>query len=355
MGDYMTYDIIVIGAGPAGSTFARELSSKNIKVLVIDNETINNKKPCGGLLAPDAQKELAHYDLVIPKNVLVSPQIFSVKTIDLNTKLIRHYQRYYLNMDRYLFDKYLVSLIPNSVNITTGRCIDIVKSNNIFTLSVSKNKKITKYKTRFVIGADGCSSIVRRKFFKDKMLKYIAIQEWYKCNDKSNSFYSCVFDKKTSSSCSWLIHKDEYLIYGGAFDIKKSKENFELQKKRLIKFLDLKIKSTHKKEACLVYRPRHFCDFVTGKNGAYLIGEAAGFISPSSFEGISSAFKSADILANIFNKTLDDKKIMRKYKIKTLPLKLKLIIKVIKRLFMYNQISRYLIMKLNIMCIKVKK
>ena len=77
----MIYDIIVIGSGPAGSTFTRIVSKSNKKVLLIDNENINNKKPCGGLLAPDAQKELAHYDLVIPKNVLVSPQIFSVKTI----------------------------------------------------------------------------------------------------------------------------------------------------------------------------------------------------------------------------------------------------------------------------------
>ena len=35
------YDIIVIGAGPAGSTFAREV--KNKKVLIIDNQNENNK------------------------------------------------------------------------------------------------------------------------------------------------------------------------------------------------------------------------------------------------------------------------------------------------------------------------
>ena len=115
----MVYDIIVIGLGPAGSTLARLL--KNKKVLAVDNQNTLNKKPCGGLLAPDAQKLLAHYDLVIPKEVLVSPQIFSVKTMDLESKMIRYYQRYYLNMDRYLFDKYLVSLIPKNINIVNGR------------------------------------------------------------------------------------------------------------------------------------------------------------------------------------------------------------------------------------------
>ena len=351
----MIYDIIVIGAGPAGSTFAREVSKSNKKALVIDNENIKNKKPCGGLLAPDAQKEFAHYDLVIPSDILVSPQIFSVKTIDLNTKIIKYYQRYYLNMDRYKFDKYLVSLIPKNVNIINGRCIDIVKDNDIFIIKVKNKKEIKTYKSYYVIGADGCSSIVRRKFYKDNTYKYMAIQEWYKCKDKSNSFYSCIFDKTTSSSCSWLIHKNEYLIYGGAFDLNNSKEMFEKQKKKLSNFLNTDFNNIYKKEACLVYRPKHFCDFVTGKKGAYLIGEAAGFISASSFEGISSAIKSGDILANIFNKYDNVNKITHKYKTKTIKLKIKLRLKVVKRFFMYNQITRNIIMKLGINSIKIRK
>ena len=50
------YDIVIIGAGPAGSTLARQISKSNKKVLIIDAENEKNKKPCGGLLAPDAQK-----------------------------------------------------------------------------------------------------------------------------------------------------------------------------------------------------------------------------------------------------------------------------------------------------------
>jgi len=38
-------------------------------------------KPCGGLLSEDAQLSLARYDITLPKDVLVDPQIFAVKTI----------------------------------------------------------------------------------------------------------------------------------------------------------------------------------------------------------------------------------------------------------------------------------
>ena len=40
-------------------------------------------KPCGGLISGDAQKALASFDMTLPKDVLVDPQIFAVKTIDL--------------------------------------------------------------------------------------------------------------------------------------------------------------------------------------------------------------------------------------------------------------------------------
>ena len=118
----MQYDAAIIGAGPAGATFARRLAqqSPELKILLLDAQDEGHKKPCGGLLAPDAQKTLAHFDLVLPKSVLADPQIFAVETMDLRTRRVRYYQRYYLNMDRYAFDRWLVSLVPPTVEIVRG-------------------------------------------------------------------------------------------------------------------------------------------------------------------------------------------------------------------------------------------
>ena len=110
------YDIVIVGAGPAGATFAREVSGSGYSVLLIDGQDLIGNKPCGGLLAPDAQKLMAHRDFVLPKDILVDPQIFSVKTIDLGSGLICNYQRYYLNMDRRAFDNFLLTLIPDEAH-----------------------------------------------------------------------------------------------------------------------------------------------------------------------------------------------------------------------------------------------
>lgn len=44
----MRYDVIVVGAGPAGSTTARECASRGLSVLLLDKAEFPRDKPCGG-------------------------------------------------------------------------------------------------------------------------------------------------------------------------------------------------------------------------------------------------------------------------------------------------------------------
>ncbi|MDD1753420.1 MAG: geranylgeranyl reductase family protein [Methanotrichaceae archaeon] len=48
------YDVIVIGAGPAGSAAARAASKAGLKVLIIEKEIFPRYKPCGGALSDRA-------------------------------------------------------------------------------------------------------------------------------------------------------------------------------------------------------------------------------------------------------------------------------------------------------------
>ena len=124
------YDIAVIGAGPAGAVFVKEIAASRpeLKILLVDGQAQNTAKPCGGLLAPDAQKLLARFDLALPKSILEDPQ-----------GLVRYYQRHYLNMDRAAFDAWLVSLIPPHVSIKKARCREIKKSDGLYDLSLVQN------------------------------------------------------------------------------------------------------------------------------------------------------------------------------------------------------------------------
>ena len=44
----MIYDVVVVGAGPAGSTVAKILAERGFKVLVLEKYTLDKEKPCAG-------------------------------------------------------------------------------------------------------------------------------------------------------------------------------------------------------------------------------------------------------------------------------------------------------------------
>jgi len=337
------YDIIVIGAGPAGSTFAR-IADKGLRILLVDGN--KNGKPCGGLLAPDGQKALAHFDLNLPKEVLADPQIFSVKTIDLNQPIERWYQRMYVNLDRNRFDQWLLTLLPGNVRLAHGHCrvLEQIEDGNIRIEYVDSTGAAHTAVAPMLVGADGANSKVRKTFFPPlKTREYIAIQQWFPAElSEAHPFYSCIFDKNTSDCCSWTVSKDNILIFGGAYPRKQCRQSFEKQKNKL-RAIGMHLDNPIKTEACVVLRPTGWKSFCLGGKNVFLIGEAAGFISPSSLEGISSAMNSAVQL----NRSIQSGNAnpLATYARKVRLMRIRLLAKNIKCMFMYGPRLRNLVLK----------
>ena len=348
------YDIAIIGLGPAGAFLAGHLSESH-RVIAIDKKQPGQgsgfHKPCGGLLAPDAQKSLSLFNMSLPKDILVSPQIFSVRTIDLQTGLVRNYQRHYINLDRHKFDEWLISQIPGHVELQRGStCTNIAKQGDGYKITYTQNHKPRDIHAKYVVGADGANSIVRRSLFGGfRIHTYLSIQQWF-ADTHGTPFYSCVFDPDITDSYAWGLTKDDSFIFGGAFEAKTAKQDLAALKEKLRPY-GFKLENPIKTEACFVLRPTRPGNYCHGDEQAFLIGEAAGFISPSSLEGISYAIDSGYALSQCLNNAGSAP--ARQYRNKTQKIRTRLALKFIKRPFLYNTLSRWLIMKSGLRAVRV--
>jgi len=68
------YDVVVVGAGPGGSTAARSCAQAGLKTLLIEKERLPRYKPCGGCLSIKAARLLG-FDL----NAVVENTVYGVK------------------------------------------------------------------------------------------------------------------------------------------------------------------------------------------------------------------------------------------------------------------------------------
>jgi geranylgeranyl diphosphate/geranylgeranyl-bacteriochlorophyllide a reductase len=377
------YDIAIIGAGPAGATLARLVGSR-YRVLLIDKgrsdeppscEADADRGPpagkcCGGLLAPDAQRMISRFGLGLPRSVLVEPQLFVVRAIDVPRRLERYYQRYYINMDRAAFDRWLVSLVPPGVERRFGcRYAGCERDGEGFRVRLVERGVETVERARVLVGADGARSRVRAALATlDSRLRgndacapsraggapeppaYAAIQEWVEA-EPGQPCFSAVFDPEITDYYGWTIPKGDWLLIGAALRPRRqTAERFERFKGKL-KTLGFRFGRTVRREGAVILRPRRLGDLSTGGRGVALVGEAGGWISPSSAEGYSYAFRGALALAEALAPGLEG--FERRYARRMRPLRRNLLLKCLKAGLIFNPTLRSLAMRSGLQSLEV--
>lgn len=284
-----TYDVVVVGAGPAGSSAAYELARHGASVALVEKAPMPRYKACGGgivsralgLLPFDVSDAIERECRIAELNLADSGLHFLVeRDYPLVSMTMRE------NFD-YLF--FHAAAGAGARAIDGCRVLDVAPHNGKMEVVTDRESLLC----RFVVGADGGRSIVARKAGWHERPALIPLVEW------EVSVKEELFDDFSTSArfefgpvpagYAWIFPKKKHLSVGlGGFSSRKLN-----LRARLKQFLDSEgIRDPERIEQHGYYLPVNVREEGFVKDRVLLAGDAAGFVDPVTGEGITYALLS---------------------------------------------------------------
>jgi len=154
----LSYDVIVVGAGPGGSTTARFCAQAGLKTLLIEKEWLPRYKPCGGCLSIKTA-QLLGFDLSPVLENTIYGVHFTYCLKDHFT--IRSEQPIAFLVMRGRFDQFLVKkALEMGAEILEGERVERVEEKGQHVeVELARGEKL---RCEHLIGADGSESIVAK-------------------------------------------------------------------------------------------------------------------------------------------------------------------------------------------------
>ena len=182
----LAFDVIILGAGPAGSTCAITLKNSGLKVALLDKETFPRDKICGDAVSSVAKRILRQIDPELeqdllsfaPKSHITQAKLFSpnFKTLEFSFSKVGHCIRR-KDFDYWLFKH---ALKNQDVTVMQGvKVADVNTNTKDATVTLADGRLL---RAKVLVGCDGAHSIVAKKlggFRVDRKHYSGAVRQYY--------------------------------------------------------------------------------------------------------------------------------------------------------------------------------
>ncbi|WP_445474614.1 geranylgeranyl reductase family protein [Methanococcoides methylutens] len=305
----MMYDVVVVGAGPTGSTAARYAAKYGAKVLMIEeHSSIGTPVECTGLLSTRAVAECD----IEPDDDFVLNSVRGAFVHSPNGTCLpidgRKTKAYVVS--RKIFDRTLVSMAVDTGAklILKGRVIGLQEKDGIQVLSVIHMGRHITIKSRVVIGADGVKSNIARYAGLgrvDRVLSGVQIEAPYRSKD--TDFVELFIGSNAPGFFAWTVPVSEDISRIG-LAVEPGNEQNAIDYLKGIISLNPQISSRNS---------RSMLDLVVGgipigplertySDGVLIAGDAAGQVKPTSGGGIYTGATCAKIAGEVAAKAARD-------------------------------------------------
>jgi flavin-dependent dehydrogenase len=303
------FDVAVIGAGPAGSAAAKRSAESGLSTIVLEKKRLPREKVCSGMIIGPLAHSLINQEFgPIPETILCRPSQlagYQVHTPDADSQASEKLDFLISLTWRRNLDFWMVEMArERGAQIRTGtKVIGIVEKGPGFLIRCESGQESHEIEARFLIGADGGTSIVRKTLFPHLKVPFaLAYEEWYPGGLELDSRYFHWFYLQKAFPGGFAVHQKDGLTvleFGGSGNVPE--ERIKWAKDYLSAQYGFNQGQTSVwRGACPVARLAGGLisgTFLPARKNALLAGEAGGLVIPITAEGIGTSLKSGLLAA----------------------------------------------------------
>lgn len=317
------FDVIVVGAGPAGTCTAINAARQGLSVLLIDQQKFPREKPCGDALSSLAIAELNKLDLLprlleiphtpVHKVSYHSPDGSSV-TVPL-LKMDESVSATSLICRRILLDSLLMDVaIEAGVEVVDWCRVKEIRTNNGQACGVNAERgggRKVSWTAKVIVGADGSESVVARQMGMPRYRQFraLAVRGYYRQVLGIRGNIEVHFPEEVLPGYVWFHPTETSQTNVGLtipLDVVKDTNVKPKQAlKRALASPELKERFAFAEQMgeleAGVLPVGNPVREIHG-NGFVLVGDAAGLVNPCSSDGTTNAIISARIASDVLAK-----------------------------------------------------